>query len=78
MADKIRVGGILFYSICQDYRYTICLASANEMKVNNQHYVGAVYIFLNANICGLNSTKKEGKCLLNLTFLTFLTFSVDS
>ena len=45
MADKLRVGGILFYSICQDYRYTICLASANEMKVNNLHYVGAVSFF---------------------------------
>ena len=42
MTDKMKVGGILFYSICQDYRYTICLASANQMKVNNQHYVRAV------------------------------------
>ena len=42
VADKMKVGGILFYSICQDYRYTICLASANQMKVNNQHYVRAV------------------------------------
>ena len=42
VADKMRVGGILLYSICQDYRYTMCLASASEMKVNNQHYVGAV------------------------------------
>ena len=45
MADKMKVGGILFYSICQDYRYTICLASANKMKVNNQHYVLAVFFF---------------------------------
>ena len=65
MADKMRVGGILFYSICQDYRYTICLASANEMKVNNQHYVGAVkkikcqYLWVKFN-------KKGGKMSIKL------------
>ena len=36
--DKMKVGFILFYSICLEYDwYTICLASANQMKVNNQH-----------------------------------------
>ena len=43
VADKMKVGFILFYSICQYYRYKI----------------------LNPYIFGLNSTKKEGKCLLN-------------
>ena len=41
VADKLKVGFIC-YSICQNDRYNICLASANQMKVNNQQEMRAV------------------------------------